>query len=85
VTSGCYADMITTFVTDKLTATYPQVNEATWFQDGATSHTTRVSMDAIRLLSQITLPSGMVIFIGLQGLMTCQHVTLGGGGDNRSP
>jgi hypothetical protein len=51
VTSGRYANMIiAAFLTDELGTRFPQVNEARWFQqDGATSHTARVSMDAVRL------------------------------------
>jgi hypothetical protein len=51
VTSGRYANMIATSLTDELATRFPQVNEASWFQqDGATSHTARVSMDAVQLL-----------------------------------
>ena len=43
--------MIATFLTDPLATGFPQVNHASWFQqDGATSHTTSVSMAAVRLL-----------------------------------
>jgi transposase len=51
VTSGRYANMIANFLTDELATGFPQVNEVSWFQqDGATSHTARVSLDAVRLL-----------------------------------
>jgi hypothetical protein len=51
VTSGRYANMIATLLTDELATRFLQVNEASWFQqDGATSHTARVSMDVVQLL-----------------------------------
>jgi hypothetical protein len=40
VTPGRYASVVVTFLTDELAARFPQVSEASWFQqDGATSHT----------------------------------------------
>ena len=46
-----YANMIATFLTNQLATRFPQVNEASWFQqDGMTSQTTRLSMAAVRLL-----------------------------------
>ena len=50
VTSMRYVAMLETFVAHEL-RNFPQVIENTWFQqDGATSHTARISMAAVRQL-----------------------------------